>query len=127
MKKSYLDFLVIISVIEAILVVLLVYFPAYSAIILVFMIIGPILIPFCFYLSLSLIGGFQEVYREDEQRPPSYKEFQLTNPYFCESCSNYTIHLMKHCENCGAENSLRNITKKDYKQYLRSHKKLFQA
>ncbi|MFW9785329.1 MAG: hypothetical protein ACFFFB_23820 [Candidatus Heimdallarchaeota archaeon] len=128
MKKSYLVFLVIISVIEVILAFLLVYFPVYNIIILVFMIIAPIIVPLTWfiYTSLSPLLDFA-LLREDEQRPPSYKEFQLTNPYFCESCSNYTSHLMKYCENCGAENSLRNITKKDNKQYLKSHKKLFKA
>jgi len=93
------------------------------------MIIAPILVPLSFYIFmyLSPLYNPQDIYKEDEQRPPSYKEFQLTNPYFCESCSNYTSHLMKQCENCGAENSLRRITKKDYKQYLRSHKKLFKG
>lgn len=128
MKKSYLVFLVIISVIEVILVFLLIYLPAYSTLIFVFMIIAPILVPgFYIFMYLSPLYNPQDIYNEDEQSPPSYKEFQLTNPYFCESCSNYTSHLMKHCENCGAENSLRDITKKDYKQYLKSHRKLFKA
>lgn len=128
MKKSYIVFLVIISVIEAILAFLLVYFPAYSIIVLVFMIAAPIVVPLTWfiYTSLSPLLDFA-LLREDEQRQLIYKEFELTNPYFCETCSNYTSHLMEHCENCGAKNSLRKATKKDYKGYLKKHKHLFKA
>ena len=118
MKKSYLIFLVIISVIEVILVVLLVYFPAYSSIIYFFIIGAPILVPLLLaicYLYALFTGVNTLTYREDEQPPLTYKEFQATNPYFCENCSDYTSHLMQLCENCGVENSLRRTTKKDYK------------
>ncbi|MFX1481539.1 MAG: hypothetical protein ACFFCI_25955 [Promethearchaeota archaeon] len=125
MKISYLIFLIIISAIEVILVVLLFYYPESNVILILLMIGAPVIVPVSYYVYTSFEGT--PLSKEDEQRPLTYKEFLVTNPYFCGRCSNYTSYMLQHCENCGAENSLRKTAKKDYKQYLKKHSYLFKA
>lgn len=123
MKKSYvfLIFLVISISVELILVVLLFYFPEFDSIIYILMVVIPIAILLTYFLVELNPFLNQNIGSPIEQRPLTYKEFQLANPYFCESCSKYTSFMKQQCENCGAENSLRKTIKKDYNQYRLKH------
>ncbi|MFW9938343.1 MAG: hypothetical protein ACFFD5_11890 [Candidatus Thorarchaeota archaeon] len=125
LKKSYIFLiLVIITIsIELILIVVLIYFPESRFIVYILMIAIPIAIPLSVLLRwLSPLASYESsISKVIEQRSVSYKKFQLANPYFCESCSKYSSFMGTLCENCGAENSLRKTTKKEYKQYLQKY------
>ena len=43
-----------------------------------------------------------------------WKTFRATYPYLCTNCGKLSNMEREFCENCGAKDSLREITKEDY-------------
>jgi len=51
-----------------------------------------------------------------------WEYFQRSFPFICENCDEFTWEMRVICENCGSENTLRRITKKDYKEEMKRRK-----
>ena len=47
------------------------------------------------------------------------KLFKRTYPYICDKCGEFAHTQHEYCDKCGAENSLRNAEKEDYKKRLK--------
>ena len=75
-----------------------------------------IAIPITIILVSILDAFFQPKYKEYDSRA-NQAEFSKAQPYFCETCKTFLTTFREFCENCGANNSLRKATKKDYEQY----------
>ncbi|MFX0000069.1 MAG: zinc ribbon domain-containing protein [Candidatus Hodarchaeota archaeon] len=43
--------------------------------------------------------------------------FKRTYPYVCDSCGYFHWEKKLFCEGCGSKNTVRKITKKDWKRY----------
>ncbi|MFX0036763.1 MAG: hypothetical protein ACFE9I_14125 [Candidatus Hermodarchaeota archaeon] len=41
----------------------------------------------------------------------------MSYPYICDICGHFQYENIPYCEACGRENTLRNITKKDWKKH----------
>jgi len=80
-----------------------------------------IAIPVTIILVSVLDALFQPTFKEYDSRATQV-EFLQAQPYFCETCKTFLATLREMCENCGAKNSLRKATKKDYKQYIEQSK-----
>ena len=76
-----------------------------------------IAIPITIILVSLLDAIFKPSYKEYESRA-AQEDFLQAQPYFCETCNTFLTTFREICENCGAINSLRKATKKDYKQYI---------
>ncbi|MHA1239772.1 MAG: hypothetical protein ACTSQU_03160 [Promethearchaeota archaeon] len=48
-----------------------------------------------------------------------WKLFQKSFPHVCDKCGALANTERKYCENCGAQNSLKRVTKEDYAKYLK--------
>ncbi len=47
-----------------------------------------------------------------------WKIFIKTFPHVCKECAALSNAFREYCETCGAQDSLRRVTKKDYAEYL---------
>ncbi|MFX1327469.1 MAG: zinc ribbon domain-containing protein [Promethearchaeota archaeon] len=41
----------------------------------------------------------------------------MSYPYVCDKCGHFQYENIPYCERCGSKNTLRNITKKDWKKH----------
>ena len=48
-----------------------------------------------------------------------WKIFQKSFPLVCDKCGTLANMEREYCENCGAQNSLKRVTKEDYEKYLK--------
>ena len=47
-----------------------------------------------------------------------WKLFRISFPKVCSKCGGLANMEREYCESCGAQNSLREVTKEDYHKYL---------
>ena len=47
-----------------------------------------------------------------------WKIFRISFPHVCEKCGALANMEREYCESCGTQNSLREVTKEDYNNYL---------
>ncbi len=47
-----------------------------------------------------------------------WKLFRISFPCVCNKCGVLSNEEREYCENCGAQDSFRNVTKEDYEVYL---------
>jgi hypothetical protein len=112
-KRKYVE-LVYFIIIEVILLIITFFLPNPWNIVMIAIIIA---IPVTIILVSVLDALFQPTFKEYDSRATQV-EFLQAQPYFCETCKTFLTTLRETCENCGAKNSLRKATKKDYKQYI---------
>ena len=112
-KRKHIE-LIYFSVIEVILAIITVFLPLPWNIVMIAIIIA---IPITIIIVSILEGLFQPTFKEYDSQA-NQAEFLKAQPYFCEICKTFLIAFRETCENCGASNSLRKSTKKDYEQYI---------
>ena len=51
-----------------------------------------------------------------------WKLFKKTFPHVCKECATLSNMFREYCESCGAQDSLRPVTKEDYVEYSSKNK-----
>ena len=123
MKKGYIIFLILVILI----IVLLIIYPFVPSEVQLGILITVIAIPVCsvfFFMFFFLEGGGLHTVPDesvDYQRPlvQDRRVFLEHQPFICAKCNAFTDTLREYCENCGAKDSLRKATKKDYDRFIK--------
>lgn len=124
MKKGYIFLLISVILIG----ILLIIYPFVSSDVQIIILVIVISIPVVSVMLIFLMRKHQIGYAfahppesVDYHRPivQDRRAFLEHQPFICAKCNTFTDTLREYCENCGAKDSLRKATKKDYDRFIK--------